>query len=303
VTTHLATSAAQREYDRFGPWALEISEDDPVPPQFAAHVSRQDAILSVKVPRVIARRDAQPGMPLYDYLLSLYPEAMVVLERVGGSVAERTIEYDRIHHLSVSADLLRGRLHLAVPGAPLTLPYNTVSREVMDRVVGLIRERYRRAPQAAPAELPATVVPVELSFYFERLLNERRVDGIDGVVLLAQPDVALAGVESSPWRKLLFGLIDRRLLESLHFSNGRELEVFDRGRHFAYRWETTYGRRVTYAPLENVLEVGWEPGTAGVSWLRLTTAGGPLEWVLSGQHDAAERHVAWLRAAALSRRG
>jgi hypothetical protein len=293
----------RREYDRFGPWALEISEDDPVPPQFAGHVSRDDAIVRVKVPRPIARRDAHPGMPLYDYLLSLYPETMVVLRRDGGSVRERIIGYDHIHHLSVSADLLRGRLHLAVPDAPVTLPYNTVSREVMDRVVGLIRERYHRSPAAVAAELPTTVASGELSFYFKGLLNERHTEGIDSAALLAQPEVVLAGVEPSIWRRLLFGLVDRRLLESLHLSDGRELEVVDRGRPFAYRWETTYGRRATYIPLENVLEVDWAPGAGRVSRLTLSTAGGTLEWALSGGQDEIERYVAWLRVASLNRRG
>ena len=88
------------EYDRFGPWVVEISDEDPPPPLFVPHLSRTDTpLLSVKIPRVISRRDARPGMDLYDYLVSLYEEDVVVLERQDHHVEARTIRYADVHHL------------------------------------------------------------------------------------------------------------------------------------------------------------------------------------------------------------
>jgi len=57
------------EYNRFGPWVIEISEEDPPSPFFIPYLSRTEpALLSIKIPRKIDRRSAQAGMNLYDYL-------------------------------------------------------------------------------------------------------------------------------------------------------------------------------------------------------------------------------------------
>ena len=52
------------EYDRFGPWIIEISEADPPPPLFRPYLTREETVLlSIKIPRKIDRRDAPPALP------------------------------------------------------------------------------------------------------------------------------------------------------------------------------------------------------------------------------------------------
>ena len=42
--------AVHREYDRFGPWAVEVSEEDPMPRLFEPHVTRREVpLLSLKI--------------------------------------------------------------------------------------------------------------------------------------------------------------------------------------------------------------------------------------------------------------
>ena len=49
------------EYDRFGPWVVEIGDEDPPPPLFLPHLTRtEQALLSVKIPRKVARRRGTP---------------------------------------------------------------------------------------------------------------------------------------------------------------------------------------------------------------------------------------------------
>ena len=297
------SDAARREYDRFGPWVLEISADDPVPPLFAPHCGLADEpILQVKVPRQIARRDAQPGTDLYDYLVTLYGDEMVVLERDGKGVRERTITYVDIKQLTVQEDLLRGRLHLGLPEAPLTLPFNTVSSEVITRVAGIIRERYRPSTEERVAP-PATKAGDALSFGFEHLLQQQRSADRHVVATLTQPQRSLRDTERSLWRRILFGIMDRRLLESMHLSDGLELHVFDRGRSYAHRWESVYGRRETFMPLANLTDVEWQAGGNGPSSLTISTAGGVNTWAILGRDEEAADHVRWLRTAIATRRG
>ena len=133
----------QHEYDRFGPWAIEVTTADPAPPLFRPHLTRADpALLSIKIPRHIERRNARPGMDLYDYLVCLYEDDLTVMQRVGHEVRTETVRYQDVQYLRVSQDLLRGCLHLGLPGRPFELPYNTVSEALMERAVGLVRARY-----------------------------------------------------------------------------------------------------------------------------------------------------------------
>src|SRR5262245_14614743 len=96
-------NAQRLEHDRFGPWVLEVSDDDPPPSIFAPCLDRAEApLLAVKVPRDIDRRDAHPGMDLYDYLVCLYADDIEIMRRDGRSVRRWMCPYRDIRHVSVS---------------------------------------------------------------------------------------------------------------------------------------------------------------------------------------------------------
>ena len=252
------------EYDRFGPWVVEISPDDPVPPLFASSVSgTQDALMSIKVPRKISRREARPGMDLYDYVLVLREAEVEVHERVDTSVRSRTIAYGDIHQLRLSEQLLRGELRLGLAGEDYALPYNTVSRDLMREVTGLIRRRYVE-PASEPLALPPPAPSAGLSFYFERLLGEELTDG-PGRALAAQETISAAELRRGRLRRWLDRASGRRLLESVHVCDGAELRFIDRGSTYAYRWQTIYGRREMFMPVANVrdVELGGRRGRIG----------------------------------------
>ena len=118
-------SRRDREYDRFGPWAIEISDEDPLPRLFAPHLGRTELPrLAVKIPRRITRREAHPGMDLYDFLVCLYEDDLLVLRRVGREVAGDTVAYRDIRQIRVTQDLLRGSIQVGLPDGVLDLPYN-----------------------------------------------------------------------------------------------------------------------------------------------------------------------------------
>jgi hypothetical protein len=277
------------EYDRFGPWAIEISADDPVPALFAPHlIQARPALLAVKIPRKVARRDAHPGMDLYDYVVSLYEDELLVLQRVGHDVRAVAIACRDVQHLRVREDLLHGNLHLGLPDAAVDLPYNTVSSQLMQRLVGLVKERCRVPTWVAMPLQTATPVG-GMSFYFEGLRQAMRHEQPHMQPLAAQADTALGPSATGLLRRIAFGVVDKRLLESLHQTDGEVLMVMDRGRPYAYRWQSVYGREETWVPLANITHAVWDDDPRGVtSTLTIGTRGGERQWTfLLGNHTRA----------------
>ncbi len=286
------------EYDRFGPWVTEISDEDPTPPLFEPYLTRTDpALLSLKIPRKIARRDAHPGMDLYDYLVTLYEDDMVVLRRVGQDVQADTLRYRDVQHLQVSDELLRGNVRLSLDGHAYDLPFNTVSGDVIARLVDMIRERYAKPDAPALPHTGHDPHTAGLSFYFERLLAAE-LEHPDMHLLAAQPTVPVGAGETNVARRILFGIAHRRLLESLHLSDGRELRILGRGRRFAWRWQTAYGKDTLYIPIANLTEASWDDGdssgNAEVANLTLRTAGGSETYPFTRGEHSLDRYRDYL---------
>jgi len=75
----MASQARTAEFDAFGPWILQVSTYDDVPPLFRTVANLDGANLALKIPRRIDRRDANPD--LYDQLLIVRDQGMDVLTR------------------------------------------------------------------------------------------------------------------------------------------------------------------------------------------------------------------------------
>jgi hypothetical protein len=286
----------QHEYDRFGPWAIAVSADDPPPPLFRPYLSRPEpALFSIKIPRHIERRNAHPGMDLYDYLVSLYEDDMSILQRVGREVRAATFRYEDVQYLRVEQDLLRGNVRLGLPGRPCDLPYNTVSDDLMRQVVATIRQRYARPQQLAVPGPELQLGEETLSFYFDRLLADERRRATDMRLLAAQATVAVAEGGVHPVRRLLYSIASKRLLESMHLTDGRELKIIDRGSTYAYRWQAVYGVATCHIPIANLRGVAWQDDAQhAATVLTLETSGGTSVHVFSRDNPSIEPYATWL---------
>lgn len=290
--------ARQHEYDRFGPWAIETSAEDPPPPLFLPYLTRPEpALLSIKIPRPVERRDVRPGMDLYDYLICLYEDDMVVLQRAGHDVRSETCRYGDVQHFRVTRDLLRGNIHLGLPGRPFDLPYNTVSNDLMVRLVDLIRQRYGRQNGQAPLGTEPEAAQGELSFFFERLLAAEREQHPGIRLLAAQATVPVGSHGMTAARRFLFRIAGGSLLESLHLVDGRELKIIGRSQAYAYRWQVVYGSETSYIPIANLRGVAWQedPKHAATN-LTLRTGGGASVHVFARDNPSIEPYAAFLSA-------
>lgn len=267
------------EYDRFGPWVLEISNEDPIPPLFVSWMTRDEApLFSIKIPRPDERRNLEPGMNMYDYVVSLYESDLHVLERNENDVNEQSIPYKDIVAIRHKEDLLDGELNIYIAQRSYSIPYNTVSSEIVCRLADLLRERYiadGSSEAASSGNAGSMEVGDELSFYFNGLLKGARKDQPDMSILATQTEVPVSSIEENLWRRFLYGAIDKRLLESIHMFNGRELQIINRGRTWSYRWQVVYGKETLFLPLEKITGINVEPDpkNPGISTVVFRTAG------------------------------
>ena len=288
------------EYDAFGPWIIEISELDPPPPLFRPFLTRKEIpLLSIKIPRKIERRLAHPGMNLYDYMVTLYEEDLVVLQRVGSDVRSESFYYRDVQFLRYGEHLLKGELQLSMTEKLFILPFSTVSTKIMQRMVGLIRERYTEGTaQAAPGEAIGDMADEDLSYYFERLLAEEKAEHPESRLLAAQAETAVGAYETGTFRRLLFGIISKRLLESLHFSDGRELKIISRGKRYRYKGQSVYGLESCTIPTSNISGVRWEADekNTAVMDLILQTAGGSVSFAFARENRSIDAYARFLAA-------
>lgn len=244
-----------QEYDRFGPWILEISEKDTMPPVFIPHVNRdEEAIFAFKVPVRAERRDLRPGMHMYDYVVCLYENDLQVFERTGDEVAGTTIPYTGIVAIQYQEDLLDGVLDLQTRERNYSLPFNTVSTGIIEKLIGLVRKRYLPdGGDTVPSrDVREADLPENMSFYYAGMLSAKTVSEPDMVFQAYQPELRRSSIETNFWKRLFYGATDKRLLESMFFSNGNEMEVVGRGRAWRYRWQVVYGHKTLYIPLKNI---------------------------------------------------
>jgi hypothetical protein len=288
--------ALQREYDRFGPWALELSDEDPPPRLFEPHLTgRGVPLLGLKIPRHVERRNVRPGAHLYDRLVALYEDEILVLERVGDGVTTTTCRVSDIRHLSVHRSLLSGNVHIGLPGRSIDVPYNTVSDKLMQHLVALIRAGYMSRP-AAPTAVPRLGMATGgLSFFFQGFLAAEDRAQSAMRLLAVQPTEPVAAAARGRVRRMLFALADKRLLESVHACDGVELRAVSRGQAYAYRWESVYGIETTWIPLDHVRSVSWSPdATTATITLAIDSGGGRCTFCFSAANPTVDAYATYL---------
>lgn len=152
------------EFDAFGPWILEVESREDVPRLYRGHpLDLESAEMVLKVPRRIWRRDANPDMDLYDNLIVAGPDAITVLSRRGDRYEATELPYRRIAAISSSVSLLDGRLLIhdadgRLPaGLAINVRYNSVSNDLIQRLVHLLRAKTREAGPAPSSQVPAHI--------------------------------------------------------------------------------------------------------------------------------------------------
>lgn len=243
---------ALQEYDAFGPWILPVRSLTEMPGRFrAAHAGLEDADYLVKIPRSIDRRDAYPGADLYESVLALDAEGLTLLSAVDGDAGfvTRQIAWDDVAAVRTISNLLRADFVLLLrEGDAVTINYNSVSSDLMTRIVAFARQHLVE-PDDFASSLPNDAEEFE-DFFFNAMLAEERHGGQFMLPIHFEP----------PGRSCRNPQNRRRVTTGqLVLLSGGELVVIDRDIAMRRRFFAHYTYRKTYLSLKSVRAFRLQP--------------------------------------------
>lgn len=278
------------EYDAFGPWIYEIHSEDEVPRLFRGQgIDLASALLTVKVPREIERRVANPSMDLYDMVLSLGPESVTVLTRRGKAVERREVRYPDVQGITDVVDLLRGRLVLHCEGNPVTVAYNASSTDVVAHVVQVLRTKYLTGAAAPRTGQTRVTIPSgvedDLQNLYRRLARE---DG-GGRTLGVQSKRVVTPVGASGVGRAVARAWPTTMQSAVVVLEERELVVLHRDKPFATGHRPVQSLARTVLPLERLAAVDVRPSQTyeGIGALQLRVGRVTHEFYLEASNARA----------------
>ena len=314
--TPLTTSRAQSlrynwgvhtdEYDTFGPWIREVRSSEDVPRLYRGHPLEFSNTLSVlKVPRDIARRDANPRMHLYDQLLIITTDSITALTRAGESYTVRELAMRDIFAIEDSVLLLDGLLTVhAIGGELLLIPYNGSDRESITRLVALLRRQATRTDAVAGEHAAGPAGKTDdIDRAARQYLPDQRDQGIrsdcsdvlrtepGSVVLAGHSTVRLHPADGSGLRAAIAHRMNPAFLNAVVVMGGTgDLSLIHR-RHWIVRdaGDDVSSARTVVIPARVVaVDVVPHPSYAAVSIVRIAAARGRVELVVAEDSGIAE---------------
>jgi hypothetical protein len=237
-----ASPEDRQEYDRYGPWVLEVRSELELPKAFrGAWPELREYSLLLKVPRREERRDLRPGMDLYRAVLGLGGAGCILLSLDEAGVQRQTVAWSQVAAVRGYQNLLFGRWELLLAdGGAISVNYNTVSGRVMDQATRVVRDHLPGDHAQAPAA--GAAVTVEDHFFRAELmdLQDERQDAV--TVLFDRPGRRVRNERGR--RRLSTG--------AMVLDAGFELIIVDRAPVMRPRWSADYGHQRTFLPLAGI---------------------------------------------------
>ena len=277
------------EYDAFGPWVYEITEEHPLPPLFKPYFPSDEPFeMAFKIPREIERRKATPDMDLYDYVVAAYEDHILILTRHDRTVEETRVPYAGIESVRLYRRMLYGVCTLYLRHSRVEIPFNVVSVDILMRFIGLVRAKLLADAPAydIPQSLPDSALGEVL---FVNLLRDLRGAGEDFALGAVQQDVVVREREQSFVQKAVALVRPKRLMSAMHLVSGRELLVIRRGSGGQKAKDSEYSYDYTYIPRQNVKEIAQRPdeGLDGVTVCAVKLHHNRFDWQFGADNEAA----------------
>lgn len=247
-------NALEKEYYDFGPWLIEVKELEDIPQQYLT--KRQtilDAGFCFKVPIKKEWRNTHPGMLLYNSVIAIHRDKIVILKAVNGEVEETDIAVEDVRYIVHSTDLLDSHIIVATDHKIYDVDYNSVSQEISNHVINMMREYIFRASDKIRLEQIHEVGPVDSQLYHE-LIN-RESEHEDMKVLAYQPDIHLERHNPSTLEVLLQTHKKYELQDMVVLTNGKELIIVSRNKEVKRLKDADYSFRHTFMRLDDITEM------------------------------------------------
>jgi hypothetical protein len=300
------------EYDAFGPWVDEVTDAEGIPRLYRSYpIDVTTALMAVKVPRNISRRDANPSMDLYDHLVVAEESGLTVLSRVenprvGASAitappyTTRVLPWTELTGVTVSNEFVDGRLTLLTAGPSVTVAFNGSSLPVVERLVTLVRSHYGAGDGAERVEgarhdgVTDEVPDVE-----------RELQGVHRRLLADEPRMRhLTTQQRTPVRwthpralvRLAKNLWPTTVQTSMTYTDGRELLVIHRRQAVVRGYKPVYSIARTALRLDSITgtDITDSPDLVGVRVLAIHLGDTRVELLFPAGSVSPERLAAML---------
>jgi hypothetical protein len=205
----------------------------------------------IKIPRGIERRNATPGMDLYDYIIGMYEDYIYLLERKEKTVIKKIISYGEIEMVENFTDLLLGKLTIYTKDKKAEILYSTASEGIITELIKIIINKY--AKKSYYEVQNGSYQEQEIEVRYMNLLNSMKLSGDIIDISVVQPSIEVKIIDQSLLIKLLHLIIKKYLLPSLHLSNTKELIIISRGNFFKQGVRNAvYSCAISYIPIEKI---------------------------------------------------
>ena len=246
---------AELEFNTFGPWVYEINDAYPLPRLFAPYFKDDDqAIIKIKVPRDIDRRNANPEMHLYDYVIALYKDQLRILERrEDDTVGESFVNAADFMGIRIYKNLLRAACTIYSVDGATSFSFNSVSMDLVWKFANLILASLEKSNPMNVSSLPVTDAEPE-TMLLQNMLHDLQIE---------KPDITLAAVQKGidVYRKEGTAAMIERMIwkemnpEALHLFTDKELVVLENGFFPNRAGMPDFGYTYTIVPLNKVTAV------------------------------------------------
>lgn len=247
------------EYDAFGPWIYEIDDEHPIPELFAPLIKKDKyCLMMMKIPRQIERRDADPGMQLYDYVVGAYESQIFICIRQDNTAERKRFRYSDLSAISLFSCFLASYVTFYFKtGESFELPFNTISLNIMKKFVRLVRAKL--VPEEPSIDLSKCPQPIQASqisdVLFVNLLNDNDAEedrkmypgAFQQAVKMRMKGVSLS-------RKLASIIYPPKLAGGMHLYSDRELIIIERDSEALDRLGE-YGYQYIYLPAHNITDI------------------------------------------------
>lgn len=236
LNREVAVMERSKEYDAFGPWIYEIDGEHEIPRLFRGCCDEAEKyLLLFKVPRNVERRKASPDMDLYEYLIGATDTQLHIFRKAGKRVAAESVDFKDIVAIKDVHALLKGELILYTRGEPVVIGYNTVSEDVILKLINIIESRISGGNRSVSMEgMPAKHDPGRpdsIDMLFVNLLGKLKESSPDINLVAFQPNMDIKRtryikeklqLKACTPSKLAFLTNDRELIVILRELPGRK---------------------------------------------------------------------------------
>ena len=255
MTVDKYRSEVEQEFSTFGPWVYEINEAYPLPALFAPFFFDDDqAIMKIKIPRDIDRRNAKPGMNLYDYVIALYKDQLRILERnENDTVSEKLVQAADFMGIRIYKNMLRAACTIYSVDGSISFSFNASSIDIIWKFANQILASLERNKPLDVSSLPVTEAEPKTMLLQNMLQDMRRersdisMGAVQKAIEVYPREDTTTKIERMLWKELN--------PEAVHLFTPKELIVLENGFFPNRAGMPDFGFTYTIMPLNKLTAV------------------------------------------------